>query len=62
MSKRKSTTRHTDHEGARESSQPGEPQAREVFTPDWVSLEKATQKKTAQDKRTVSPPSIDRHR
>lgn len=62
MPKRKSTTRHTDHEGARESSEPGAPQVREVFTPDWASLEKATEKKAPAGKRAVSPPSIDRHR
>ena len=62
MPKRKQPTKHTEHEGARESSRPGEPQSREVFTPDWVALEKAEEKKTAEKKRGVSPPAIDRHR
>ena len=62
MPKRKNATRHTDHEGARESSRPDEPRAREVFTPDWASLEKAAGKKSDAGKRGVSRPAIDRHR
>jgi len=40
----KSSTHHTDHEGARESLTPGEPREREVITPDWAELEKREHK------------------
>ena len=62
MPKRKNSSRHSDHEGAHESSQPDEPRSREVLTPDWASLEKAAEKKAATGKRGVSRPAIDRHR
>jgi len=54
---------HTDqdgHEGARESTRPGESAAREVITPDWAELEKKTEHGAVKPK--TAPPSIDRHR
>ena len=48
------------HEGARESTKPGEPAGREVITPDWAELEKKTEHGAVKPKTT--PPAIDRHR
>ena len=35
--------RPIDHEGATESTAPGEPREREVITPDWVALDDGTE-------------------
>lgn len=35
--------RPVDHEGAKESTAPGEPREREVITPDWVALDDGTE-------------------
>jgi hypothetical protein len=63
-----------DHEGARESEKPGEPQNREVITPDWVAIENSKaecvpdeprtnrNRKDAPRKPQGKPPAIDRHR
>jgi hypothetical protein len=40
----KSSTHHTDHEGARESLTPGEPREREIITPGWAELDKRAHK------------------
>lgn len=59
----KKSVAHNDphaHEGARESSKPGEPQSRQVITPDWPSLEKEMEEGDVMPK--TAPPKIDRHR
>src|SRR5262245_25561234 len=50
---RQAARRPVEHEGARESSAPGEPREREVITPDWVALDDDT----AVCEPAVTPPA-----
>lgn len=50
---------HTDHEGARESLEPGEPRERKIIAPDWAELDK---REHAGDRPDAAAQTGKRHR
>ena len=52
--------RPIDHEGATESTAPGEPREREVITPDWVALDDGTEVCEPATPAQRDPPALKR--